>query len=72
MTATVYYLPNHIALVSSRLWYYIHGDAFYDSVMHGSSTQLVSRAIKDTVTTSLGSADTAKTADNVMRKMHEL
>jgi len=24
--AAIFYLPNHLALVSNRLWYYVHGE----------------------------------------------
>ncbi|RMZ86160.1 hypothetical protein DV737_g224, partial [Chaetothyriales sp. CBS 132003] len=27
-TAAVFYLPNHLMIVSNRIWYYIHGE-FY-------------------------------------------
>lgn len=30
IAAAIFYLPNHIAIVSNRLWYYVHGE-FLDS-----------------------------------------
>lgn len=26
IAAAIFYLPNHIAIVSNRLWYYVHGE----------------------------------------------
>lgn len=72
MTATVYYLPNHLALVSSRLWYYIHGDAFYDTMIHGSSTSVGLGSLKETVTSSLYNAHTVGAGKAVTQNMHEL
>ncbi|RMZ89520.1 hypothetical protein DV736_g3251, partial [Chaetothyriales sp. CBS 134916] len=28
LTAAVFYLPNHVMIISNRIWYYIHGE-FY-------------------------------------------
>lgn len=29
IAAAVAYLPNHIAVISNRLWYYVHGEFLY-------------------------------------------
>lgn len=31
ITAAVAYLPNHMVVISNRLWYYVHGELLYST-----------------------------------------
>lgn len=38
IAAAVAYLPNHIAIISNRLWYYVHGEFLYATTGASSPT----------------------------------
>ena len=67
-TAAFYYLPNHLAVVSNRLWYYINGEPLYDTIVNTDGSSIA----KETVTMSLKTALSSGTAASAVRNMHEL
>lgn len=38
IATAVAYLPNHIAVISNRLWYYVHGEFLFASASAASSS----------------------------------
>ncbi|RMD41489.1 hypothetical protein DV735_g3644, partial [Chaetothyriales sp. CBS 134920] len=48
LTAAVFYLPNHLMIISNRIWYYIHGE-FYAPLPPLSSPGAVTADAKETL-----------------------
>lgn len=72
ITAAVAYLPNHLIVISNRLWYYVQGETLdLPSTKSGSQTGNVLDAARSVVSgSSTGAAK--QTAEEVVRQMHEL
>ncbi len=68
ITAAVAYLPNHLIVISNRLWYYVQGETL-------DLTSTKSRSVLNTARSVLSAPSTGtarKTAEEVVRQMHEL
>ena len=72
VTAATMYLPNHVALIYNRIWYYVHGELVY---LKGSAGGEGIKAPVDLVMAS----ETARrrmvavdAVETVMRKLDEL
>ena len=72
ITAAVAYLPNHLIVISNRLWYYVQGETLeLTSTKSGGQTGSVLDAARSVVSGS--STEAAKqTAEEVVRQLHEL
>ena len=72
ITAAVAYLPNHLIVISNRLWYYVQGETLdLTSTKSGSQTGSVLDAARSVMSVSRTGA-AKQTAEEVMRQMHEL
>jgi Small subunit of serine palmitoyltransferase-like len=68
VTAATMYLPNHVAVIYNRIWYYVHGEFVH---LKGNGNEV----LKTTGASAVGSVTKkmmAETADTVMRKLDEL
>ena len=69
VTAATMYLPNHVAVIYNRIWYYVHGEFVH---LKGNGNEV----LKTTGASIVGSATkkmmVAETAETVMRKLDEL
>ena len=77
ITAAVAYLPNHIIVISNRLWYYAYGEQLF-STKNGAS---VGAGLMDVAKKAAGSGTlrpagetvmARETAERVLKQMHEL
>lgn len=71
ITAASMYLPNHVALIYNRIWYYVHG-GLEVGVTRDSMGGLAGQIVKTVSMQSRTSRVVAQTADPVLRKMGEL
>ncbi len=78
LTAAFFYLPNHILVVSNRIWYYIHGE-FYEGMRNGLGQTTGVKSVAQATTTAALSASSAtvteilaQTAEQVLRGKNEL
>ncbi|ETN40328.1 uncharacterized protein HMPREF1541_04604 [Cyphellophora europaea CBS 101466] len=69
VAAAVAYLPNHIAVISNRLWYYVHGEFLYATA--GTAAQSSTKQALET-TGKLVQGMASQTAEQVVRQAHEL
>jgi hypothetical protein len=69
VTAATMYLPNHVAVIYNRIWYYVHGEFVH---LKGNGNEV----LKATGTSVIGSVTKKKmmadTVETVMRKLDEL
>ena len=72
ITAAVAYLPNHLIVISNRLWYYVQGETLdWTSTKGGSQTGSILDSARSVMSgSSTGAAK--QTAEEVVRQMHEL
>ena len=66
ITAAFFYLPNHILVVSNRIWYYIHGD-FYEPIATKAGESSLASEVATTTKQLL-----MQTAEHVLRARNEL
>jgi hypothetical protein len=68
IAAAIFYLPNHIVIVSNRLWYYVHGEFLYANnggnasaaAVAGDVKEEIRRLVTDAVTSGRGAESTAE------------
>ena len=69
VTAATMYLPNHVAVIYNRIWYYVHGEFVH---LKGNGIEV----LKTTGASAVGSVTKkmamAETVETVMRKLNEL
>ena len=68
VTAATMYLPNHVALIYNRIWYYVHGELVH---LKGNAGE----AIKTPVEIAMASGTRGRMVDaveTIMRKLDEL
>jgi len=68
VTAATMYLPNHVALIYNRIWYYVHGE--YLHLKGNGSDVLKTPGTSDVV--SVTKRRMVETVETVMRKLDEL
>jgi hypothetical protein len=69
VTAATMYLPNHVAVIYNRIWYYVHGEFVH---LKGNGSEV----LRTTGSSAVGSVTKkmmmAETVETVMRKLDEL
>jgi hypothetical protein len=72
ITAAVFYLPNHVLVVSNRIWYYIHGE-FYETLSEAvPSTTEAAKSAATALSGSRAAQMLSQTAEQVLRAKNEL
>ena len=81
VTAAALYLPNHVVVISNRLWYYVHGEIL-SSTKGAAAGQSATPDILEKLSglagsvastaTTTGRAMAKETGEEVMRQLHEL
>jgi hypothetical protein len=68
VTAATMYLPNHVALIYNRIWYYVHGELVH---LKGNGGEAIKTPVENAITseTKRRMVDAVET---VMRKLDEL
>jgi hypothetical protein len=69
VTAATMYLPNHVAVIYNRIWYYVHGEFVHLKGNGNEVLKTTGASIVGSVTKKMMMAETAET---VMRKLDEL
>jgi Small subunit of serine palmitoyltransferase-like len=74
ITAAVAYLPNHLAVISNRLWYYMHGEYLFPTKAMGAaqSTGADGGLLGDVVKKVVTSATAARPGEEALRRFDEL
>ena len=69
VTAATMYLPNHVAVIYNRIWYYVHGEFVHLKGNGSEVLRTTGASAVGSVTKKMMMADTVET---VMRKLDEL
>ena len=68
VAAATMYLPNHVALIYNRIWYYVHGEYLH---LKGNGSDILKAPGAKTVV-SVTKRRMAETVETVLRKFDEL
>ena len=68
VTAATMYLPNHVALIYNRVWFYVHGEYLH---LKGNGSEVLKTPGPSAVV-SVTKRRMAETVETVMRKLDEL
>ena len=68
VTAATMYLPNHVALIYNRIWYYVHGEYLH---LKGNGSDVLKTPGASSVVT-VTKRRMAETVETVMRRLDEL
>jgi hypothetical protein len=69
VTAATMYLPNHVAVIYNRIWYYVHGEFVH---LKGNGNEMLKTTGASVVGSVTKKMMMAETAETVMRKLDEL
>ena len=73
VTAASIYLPNHVMIISNRIWYYVYGEFASMTSCSGAGDVLnTAAAATSKVLEPTTSSVIVQTANNVLRKVEEL
>ena len=69
IAAATMYLPNHLVLISNRIWYYVHGE--FANITGNAASELL-KGVREEIAATQTKNVVAETADKVLRNLREL